>query len=67
MLFSREDLDDALKLLVAELISAGVEIRIQIVGAAAVAIQVGREATTRDIDAVYVPLPSSAKLCSASR
>lgn len=55
MLFSPEDLEDALRLLVAELVAAGVRARIQIVGAAAVTMQVGRDAMTGDIDALFVP------------
>ena len=57
MLFSPEDLDDALRLLVTELVAAGVGARFQIVGAAAVTMQVGREALTRDIDAFYTSTP----------
>ncbi|MGH8995528.1 MAG: DUF6036 family nucleotidyltransferase [Acidimicrobiales bacterium] len=57
VLFSPEELDDALTLLVAELVAVGVEARFQIVGAAAVTLQVGREALTRDIDALYASTP----------
>jgi hypothetical protein len=57
MLLSPEDLDDALRLLVTELVAAGVEARFQIVGAAAVTLQVGRDILTRDIDALYTPTP----------
>jgi hypothetical protein len=57
MLLSPEDLDDVLRLLVTELVAAGVEARLQIVGAAAVTLQVGRDVLTRDVDALYTPTP----------
>lgn len=57
MLFSQEDLEGALRVLVSELVATGAEARIQIVGAAAVALQVGREGLTKDIDALYTPTP----------
>jgi hypothetical protein len=57
VLFSPEDLDEALRLLVRGLVVAGVEIEIKIVGAAAVTLQVGREALTQDIDALYPSNP----------
>lgn len=58
MLFSRADLEEVLGLLVSELVTRGATARIRVVGAAAVALQVGREALTRDIDALYAPNPA---------
>jgi hypothetical protein len=58
VLFSYADLDEALRLLISELVADGAEARIGVVGAAAVALQVGREALTRDVDALYAPNPA---------
>lgn len=55
MLFTPEELRAALRLLVAELANAGVEVRIKVVGAAAVTLQVGRDALTGDIDTLHAP------------
>ena len=56
-LFSREDVDEALSSLVGELDAAGVTGAISLVGGAAVALQVAREALTGDIDALYPVSP----------
>ncbi len=53
MLFSREDVDEALQALVGELVDAGISATIDIVGGAAVSLQVDRESLTQDIDALY--------------
>ena len=53
MLFSREDVDEALQALVDELVAAGVPATIDVVGGAAVSLQVEREALTQDIDALH--------------
>lgn len=58
MLFSRRDVEEALDALVAELVTEGAEATIRIVGGAAVALQVGREATTGDIDALHASSPA---------
>lgn len=55
MLFSKEDVEKALRALVEELVASGIAITIQIVGGAAVALQVEREALTDDIDALHRP------------
>ena len=52
-LFERDDIEEALRALVGELVEAGAEAKIKIVGAAAITLQVGREAATSDIDALY--------------
>lgn len=53
MLFSYADLDEALRLLISELVADGAPARIGVVGAAAVALQVGRQALTQDVDALH--------------
>jgi Nucleotidyltransferase of unknown function (DUF6036) len=53
MLFSKDDIQDALRSLTKELVQSDVEITIQVVGGAAVALQVEREAATGDIDAMF--------------
>jgi len=58
VLFSKEDVDDALRALVDELVAAGVGATIDVVGGAAVSLQVGREALTGDIDAPYPVTPA---------
>jgi len=57
VLFSKDDIEEALRVLVEELVAAGVAISIQVVGSAAIALQVDREALTDDIDALYRPTP----------
>jgi len=57
VLFDADDLEEALRALVKELVDAGVEAKIRIVGGAAVEMQVGREGLTEDIDAVYGSSP----------
>ncbi len=58
MLFSRADLEDALRTLVNELVADEAEAKIQVVGGAAVALQVGRESLTVDIDALGSSTPA---------
>jgi len=57
MLFTQESVEEALAALVGELLADGAEATIRIVGGAAVALQVGREAVTSDIDALYASSP----------
>ncbi len=57
MLFTRSDVEEALRALVLELVDAGAHATIRIVGAAAVALQVGRDALTADIDALDTSSP----------
>ncbi len=57
LLFDKDDLEEALRALVEDLVEAGAEAKIQIVGAAAIMLQVGREAATSDIDALYGSSP----------
>jgi hypothetical protein len=57
MLFTQESVEEALAALVSELLAAGAEATIRVVGGAAVALQVGREAVTSDIDALYASSP----------
>ncbi len=57
MLFGADDLEEALRALVRELVDAGDEAKIRIVGGAAVEMQVGREGLTEDIDALYGSSP----------
>ena len=57
MLFTGADVEEALRELVSELVDAGAEATIRIVGGAAVALQVGREALTGDIDALDASSP----------
>ena len=52
-LFEKGDIEEALRALVGELVEAGAEAKIKVVGAAAISRQVGREAATSDIDALY--------------
>ena len=59
-LFSREDVDEAMSSLVSELDAAGVTGAISLVGGAAVALQVAREALTGDIDALHPVSPEFA-------
>ena len=54
-LFSVDDVRGALRELAQDLRDAGIPARIQVVGGAAVALQVGREALTRDVDALHPP------------
>lgn len=56
MLFSKDDVERGLRALAGELAADGVVAQIRVLGGAAVALQVGREALTLDIDA---PLPST--------
>jgi len=70
VLFSKEELEEALNALVAELVAAGAEAKIQIVGGAAVALQVGREALTGDVDALGAsspPVKAAAKRMADAR
>ena len=55
LLFSPETVRQTLRDLAEELQEAGVPTKIEVVGGAAVALQVGRDALTRDIDALFVP------------
>jgi hypothetical protein len=57
LLFDKDDIEEALRALVEELVNAGAEAQIKVVGAAAIALQVGREAATSDIDALYGSSP----------
>ena len=57
LLFHKDDVEEALRALVEELVNAGAEAQIKVVGAAAIALQVGREAATSDIDALYGSSP----------
>ncbi|MHB1599736.1 MAG: DUF6036 family nucleotidyltransferase [Acidimicrobiales bacterium] len=57
MLFSKEGVEEALGALVTELVAEGAEATIRVVGGAAVALQVGREALTGDIDALHASSP----------
>ena len=57
MLFTREDVDEALRALVNELVASGAPATIDVVGGAAVSPQVEREALPQDIDALH-PAPS---------
>lgn len=58
MLFSNDDIEAGLRALVAELVSVGAESTIQVVGGAAVALQVSREGLTQDIDTLHTPSPA---------
>jgi hypothetical protein len=58
MLFTQEGVEEALAALVSELVADGAEATISVVGGAAVALQVGREAVTSDIDALYASSPA---------
>jgi hypothetical protein len=53
MLFSKDDLDEALRTLVSRLVAADVEVRIRLLGGAAMAVAYGREALTEDVDAAF--------------
>jgi hypothetical protein len=57
-LLSPEDVRRGLEDLVTELVDQGVTTHIHVVGGAAVMIQAGRQALSRDIDALYPPLPA---------
>jgi hypothetical protein len=57
VLFTKESVEEALATLVDELLADGAEATIRVVGGAAVALQVGREAVTSDIDALYASSP----------
>jgi hypothetical protein len=57
MLFTQEGVEEALAALVSELLAVGAEATISVVGGAAVALQVGREAVTSDIDALDASSP----------
>jgi hypothetical protein len=61
VLFSNDDIEAGLRALVAELVSVGAESTIQVVGGAAVALQVGREGLTEDIDTLHTPSPAIGK------
>lgn len=52
-LFDRERVRAALAELVEELVGSGASARIRVVGGAAVALAVGREGVTRDVDALF--------------
>jgi hypothetical protein len=54
-LFSADDVRDALRELAQELRVANLPATIHVVGGAAVAIQIGRPALTRDVDALHPP------------
>lgn len=58
MLFTNDDIDAGLRALVIELVSAGAESTIPVVGGAAVALQVGRTGLTEDIDTLHTPSPA---------
>ena len=58
MLFSKDDIEAGLRALVAELVSVGAESKILVVGGAAIALQVGREGLTEDIDTLHTPSPA---------
>ncbi|MDA8117230.1 MAG: nucleotidyltransferase [Actinomycetota bacterium] len=63
MLLSPGDVREALRELAIELRDDGLTARIRVVGGAAVSLRVGREALTRDIDAlVYPPSPDFAEV-----
>lgn len=55
MLFTKADVEDALRTLVEELADVGTTGTIRVLGGAAVLLQVGREALTEDIDALHPP------------
>jgi hypothetical protein len=55
MLFSKFDVEEALEELVDELAMRNINVTIQIVGGAAVALQDSREELTQDIDAFHSP------------
>jgi hypothetical protein len=61
VLFSNDDIKASLSALVAELVSVGAESTILVVGGAAVALQVGREGLTEDIDTLHTPSPEVRK------
>ena len=61
MLFSNDDIAASLRALVAELVSVGAESTILVVGGAAIALQVGREGLTEDIDTLHLPSPEVGK------
>lgn len=56
-LFTPDDVREGLRELAHELRDAGMAAKVQVVGGAAVALQVGREALTRDVDALYPATP----------
>jgi hypothetical protein len=58
VLFSNDDIEAGLRALVTELVSVGAESTIRVVGGAAVALQVGREGLTQDIDTLHTPSPA---------
>ena len=53
--FTPDDVRQVLRELAYELRVAGLPAKVQVVGGAAVALQVGREASTRDVDALHPP------------
>ena len=53
-LFSRNDLEQALRLLLDELSEMQSETALYVVGGAAVMVQAGREAMTRDVDTLHI-------------
>ena len=54
---TRQDVEDALRDLVAELVVAGIEATVRVVGGAAVALRVHRQVLTYDIDALHHTSP----------
>ncbi|MGH3733446.1 MAG: hypothetical protein ACRDVC_08755 [Acidimicrobiales bacterium] len=58
MQFSTDDIEEGLRSLVAELVSVNAESTIHVVGGAAVALLVGREELTRDVDTLHNPSPA---------
>ncbi len=55
MLFTKEDVEEGLLLLVDELVALGASSAIYVVGGAAIALRVEREVLTTDVDAFYPP------------
>jgi hypothetical protein len=60
--FTPDDVRQGLRELAQELRAAGMPAKVQVVGGAAVALQVGREALTRDIDALHPATPQFADI-----
>jgi hypothetical protein len=58
MLFTQEGVEEVLAALVSELLADGAEATISVVGGAAMALQVEREAVTSDIAALYSSSPA---------
>ena len=53
MLFTKTEIEDGLRSLVTELVSTNTEVTLQIVGGAAMMLQVDREVLTTDIDSLH--------------